>query len=110
MMRLHVSEEYLLPVSARGGGVWCDALPCSCESRDEVECFGMDASHERSEGSEKSHLYGFAGVWGKKATSGRCTKFHRAQPVHAEPLPAARAEARRAGALRKQCAGRLHAP
>ena len=30
--------------------------------------------------------------------------------MHAEPLPTARAEARRVGALRKQCAGRLHAP
>ena len=37
-------------------------------------------------------------------------KFFGAQPVHAEPLPTARAEARGAGALRKQCAGRLHAP
>ena len=30
--------------------------------------------------------------------------------MHAEPLPAARAEARRAGALRKQCAGKPYAP
>ena len=30
--------------------------------------------------------------------------------MHAEPLPTARAEARWVGELRKQCAGRLHAP